>query len=130
MKVNTINSTYSPSFGVKISTKELLNFISKAAVTDNKYTSSALTVTKLTNGRIKEVDNSVMNMWNICCNYAQKIRSKYPELKTAADSLDKYSEKLFKKKGISMEEYLSKLNKKITRLEKQLGKAYDITDFE
>ena len=60
---------------------------------------------------------------------SEKIRTKYPELKDAADSVDRYSNKLFKRK-ISIEQYLDKLDKKLKTFEKKFGQEIDIKDFE
>ena len=130
MKVTGINSTQTPSFGVKIPTKELIGFICKSTTTDNKFASSAITVTKLSNGKIQGLHTPVMDMWQTCCDFAEKIRTKYPELKEAADSVDKYSVKILNKKKISIPEYLQKIDRKLKSFEKKLGKEYDIKDFE
>ncbi len=71
-----------------------------------------------------------MDMWQTCCDFAEKIRAKYPELKEAADSVDKYSVKILNKKKISIPEYLQKIDRKLKSFEKTLGKEYDIKDFE
>lgn len=130
MQVNRINSAYTPTFGVKIPTRELIGFVCKASTTDNKIASSALTVTKLTNGKVEGLHIPVMDMWKICCDFTDKIKLKYPEIKDAAESVDKYASKLLHRNNISQPEYLSKLNRKLNHFEKQLGKEYDITDFE
>ena len=52
MQVNKVTLN-TPTFQAKIPTKELIAFICKASTTDNKFASSAATVTKLTNGKIQ-----------------------------------------------------------------------------
>ena len=46
MQVNKVTLN-TPTFQAKIPTKELIGFICKASTTDNKFASSAATVTKL-----------------------------------------------------------------------------------
>lgn len=128
MQVNKVTLN-TPTFQAKIPTKELIGFICKASTTDNKFASSAVTVTKLTNGKIQGLHTPVMDMWKTCCDMSEKIRTKYPELKDAADSVDRYSNKLFKRK-ISIEQYLDKLDKKLKTFEKKFGQEIDIKDFE
>ena len=128
MQVNKVTLN-TPTFQAKIPTKELIGFICKASTTDNKFASSAATVTKLTNGKIQRLHTPVMDMWKTCCDMSEKIRAKYPELKDAADSVDRYSNNLYKRK-ISIAQYLDKLDKKLKTFEKKFGQEIDIKDFE
>lgn len=129
MIVNRVNTTSSPNFGIRIPTAEVIGFISKASNTANKFESSAKTATALSGGKIQGVHMPVMDMWAKCIEMSEKIRQNYPELKVAAESVDKYSSKLLKKVP-SKEYYFYKLNKKIKSFDKKFGEFLDIKDFE
>lgn len=130
MQVNKVSNNYTPAFGVKVPTQDLIGFISKtAAPTGNKFATSAEMVTKLTGGKFQGLHTPVMDMWAKCCEVAEQIRQTYPQLKAAAEVVDKYSAKLLKK-TISKEAYLDKINSRLKSFEKTFGNYIDITDFE